>query len=403
MLMGAFPEQRQPVMKARVAEGVHDPLWARALALSDGTTTITICVADVALFRWCDVDRIRAAFAQETELSPDSLIVAGTHNHNGPECLYMFGGSPDHPYIGDLTRLTAAAAADAVSGLAPARIGAASMEADLAYNRREISPTGVFRQANANPEGQRRGPVDPRVSLLRVEYVDGTPMTAAFHFAAHPVIMTWPNHLFTAGYPGEAVNRFESLTGLPLAMFWQGAGGDTHPYEALTDDWAQVAHMGTALAETAAAAYVRCMTGDDVELAVARWKVEVPHRYSESHKVRVEVTVIRLTDRLALVFWPGEPYIELSLALQWRSPFAMTIVMGYSAGCVGYVPPRNAYEFGGYGVDLYEQDSPEYSRTSVRPGFGERLVNETARLLEELKNDHPSPDLGVQSPPASQK
>jgi hypothetical protein len=385
-LMGAFPD-RHPVMRARVAEGAHDPLWARALALSDGTTTVVICVADVLGFNWFDVDRIRAEFAEHTSLEPADLILSGTHNHNGPECAYVFGGSPQDPYMAHLRHVTATAAAEAVGKLAPAIARAASVNVDLSYSRREISPTGVFRQANANPERVARGPVDPRVTVLRLDRLDGSPLTAVMHFAAHPVIMTNPNRLFTASYPGVVRDRFESLTGVPTSMFWQGAAGDLHPYEALTNDYSQVGQMGQAVAEASAEAYALCDTIGDVGLAVERWQAEVPHRYVESYSVRVEATIIRLSEHLALVFWPGDTFIELSLALQWRSPFARTVVVGYSAGRIGYVANRNAYEYGGYGVELYTIDPPEFSRTSVMPGFGDMLVDETSVLLERLKDD----------------
>jgi neutral ceramidase len=384
-LMGAFPD-RVPVMKARVAQGVHDPLWARALALSDGANTVAICIADVLGLAWNDVQDTRRRFTELTGLPGERLVIGGTHNHNGPECAYVFGGSPDDPYISDLQRGMAEAAAEAVGCLAPASIGAASVDRDLAYNRRDISPTGAFRQANANPTHQARGPVDPRVSVLRIDHADGRPLAAVAHFAAHPVIQTNPNRLFTAEYPGVVRTRLEALASVPMAIFWQGAAGDTHPYEALTNDWANVERMGCAVAEAAAEAYALCEPLENPRLAVQRLVLEAPHRYVEGFMVRAEVTAVRLSERLALVFWPGDTFVELSLALQWRSPFARTIVMGYSAGRVGYVAPRSAYEFGGYGVELYTIDPPEASRTSVRPGFGEQLVDETAQLLERLKN-----------------
>jgi len=53
--MGAFPVNRSP-MQPRIAEGVHDPLYVKALALSDDTTTIVICSADLLSFQWIDVD-----------------------------------------------------------------------------------------------------------------------------------------------------------------------------------------------------------------------------------------------------------------------------------------------------------------------------------------------------------
>jgi neutral ceramidase len=65
--MGAFPVNRSP-MQPRIAEGTHDPLYARALALSDDTTTLVICSADLLSFQWIDVDDMRNAFAAQSGL-----------------------------------------------------------------------------------------------------------------------------------------------------------------------------------------------------------------------------------------------------------------------------------------------------------------------------------------------
>lgn len=382
--MAAFPEQREP-MKPRIAEGAHDPLHARAVALSDGETTMVICVADVLSFQWRDVDRMRQAFARDTGLPGENLIVAGTHNHNGPECSYLFGGKRDDPYIDELCEAVVGAAAEARGSAQPCRVAAGSIDADLAFNRRRILPDGQFRQQHKNPDRERIGPVDPKVSVLRFDAEADTPVGALFHFAAHPVILTNPNRLFTAEYPGAAVRTFEAKTAIPQALFLQGACGDTHPYQAFANDYAGVEEMGEGLASAAADARGQCGPESDLGLKLARWTESLPHRHSDEHEVRVEITAVRLSPSLAMVFWQGEPFAELSLSLQWRSPFARTLVMGYSLGWIGYVPTTQAYEFGGYGVDCYETDPPELSRTMVRPGTGELLIDRTAQMLAGLR------------------
>ena len=382
--MAAFPAQRTP-MQPRIAEGAHDPLFARALALGDGGTTIVICVADVVSFQWPDVDLMRAAFTERTGLPADNLIVCGTHNHNGPECTYMFGGSSDDPYISELRSRVVSAAAEAAGQRAPASVSAGVVDADLAYNRRRILPEGRFLSQGRNSDREFFGPVDPKVSTLRFDNEDGSALGALFNFTAHPVIMTTPNRLFTAEYPGTAVRHFEAETDVPQALFLQGACGDTHPYQAFRDDYAAVDEMGKGLGQAAASAWRQAAAETDLKLNVKRWCSSLPHRTSPDHAVRVEITALRISPRLAMVFWQGEPFVELSLALQWRSPFARTLVMGYSLGWIGYVPTRYAYEFGGYGVDRYERDPPEYSRAMVCPGTGEILVDETAKLLTALR------------------
>ena len=382
--MACFPDGREP-MRPRLADGAHDSLWARALALSDNETTLVVCAADVVAFQWPDVDHMRGAFAERTGLPGESLVVCGTHNHNGPECSYLFGGDPDDAYFGAMRDRVVGAAVDALARLRPARVSTGVVHADLAFNRRQVLPDGRFRQRGDNPGRERIGPVDPKVSVLRFDEEAGGPLAALFHFAAHPVILTNPNRLFTSEYPGAAVRHFESETGVPNALFLQGACGDTHPYQAITNDYANVDEMGRNLARAAASAWRQAAKESDLSLAVQRWTGTAPHRYSSAHEVRLEVTAVRIGPRLAMVFWQGEPFVELSLSVQWRSPFARTLVAGYSLGWIGYVPTRQAYELGGYGVDLYTTDPPEFSRTSVRPGTGELLVDKTVELLIRLR------------------
>ena len=382
--MGAFPVSHKP-MQGRVAEGVRDPLWARALALSDGTRVHVVCVADVLALQWPDVDLIRQEFSTATGMPGEALVVSATHNHNGPDCTYMFGGSPDDPYVCELRRGIVEAAVSACKAMVPAELSVAAVSPGLSFNRRSIAPNGEFRQLGQAPGTPPSGPVDPRVTVLRIAPLSGAWCGGIIHFAAHPVILTTPNRLFTAEYPGASIRHFGATDVIDAALFLQGACGDTHPHQAITNDVARVEEMGQSLADAARDAWTQVVPLREPALATERWSAELPHRYSEDHRVRVEITAWRLSDDMAVVFWQGEPFTELSLALQWRSPFARTLVVGYSLGWIGYVPTRNAYEFGGYGVSLYDNDPPEYSRTSVAPGTGECLVDRAEQLLLSLR------------------
>ncbi len=382
--MAAFPREREP-MTPRIAEGAHDPLWVRALAVSDGRETVVICSADVITFQWPDVDLMRRDFAARTGLPPESLIPAGTHNHNGPECMYVFGGDPQDDYIPTLRDRVVDAACEALDRSEGMTVSAASINTQIAYNRRRIGPDGRFMQRSLNEDGEPIGPVDPEVTVVRFDRPGGSSACAALHFAAHPVILTSPNTLFTAEYPGATLRHLQAMTGLEDTLFLQGACGDTHPYQARADTYDAVEEMGRQLADAARPAWEQAPRESDLALAVRRWEGHIPNRVDESLEVRIEITAVRLSPRLALVFWPGEPFVELSLSLQWRSPFARAVVVGYALGSCGYVPNRQAYEYGGYGVDLYATDSAEYSRTAVPPGTGERFVDESVRLLQSLR------------------
>ena len=81
-----------------------------------------------------------------------------------------------------------------------------------------------------------------------------------------------------------------------------------------------------------------------------------------------EIQVMRIGG-LALVAMPGEPFAEVGVEIRRRSPFAVTMVSGYSNGEIGYVPMRSDYKNGGYGV----WNSP------LAPGSAELLIERPAR------------------------
>ncbi|MFM7842699.1 MAG: hypothetical protein ACKPEY_00510, partial [Planctomycetota bacterium] len=77
---------------------------------------------------------------------------------------------------------------------------------------------------------------------------------------------------------------------------------------------------------------------------------------------------------LALVFLPGEVFVELGLAIKQASPFRQTLVIELSNACETlYLPTRAAFAGGGY----------EVTNAALQPGTGELLVETAVRLLSE--------------------
>src|SRR5262245_49063763 len=74
-----------------------------------------------------------------------------------------------------------------------------------------------------------------------------------------------------------------------------------------------------------------------------------------------EVTVMCLGNELALVFLPGEVFVELGMAIKQASPFRTTLVVELS-NCVEtiYIPHRAAYAGGSY----------EVTNSALQPGSG---------------------------------
>ena len=91
-----------------------------------------------------------------------------------------------------------------------------------------------------------------------------------------------------------------------------------------------------------------------------------------------EIQAMRIGD-LALVAYPGEMFVDYQLTMDRESPFSRTFTLGYTNGCIGYVPTEDAYPEGGYEVDT----AFRYYGTLMITSDCERMVKETTfEMLE---------------------
>jgi hypothetical protein len=77
---------------------------------------------------------------------------------------------------------------------------------------------------------------------------------------------------------------------------------------------------------------------------------------------------------LAFIGVPLEPFIELGLAVEARSPFPMTFVSGYTNGYRNYLPTEAEFDRGGYEVDI----------AAFRPEAAGIFVETAVTVLHEL-------------------
>ena len=66
----------------------------------------------------------------------------------------------------------------------------------------------------------------------------------------------------------------------------------------------------------------------------------------------VELQGIALGNDIALLGMAAEPFVEIGLAIKGRSPFAHTLVSGYTGVGWAYMPTADAYPLGGYEIEV---------------------------------------------------
>ncbi len=77
----------------RIAEGVHDDLFAKILILAQGGEHAVLCSLDLVGFPSSRIRFIREGLAA-FGLSPDKIFVSSTHTHEGPDTMGIWGPDP---------------------------------------------------------------------------------------------------------------------------------------------------------------------------------------------------------------------------------------------------------------------------------------------------------------------
>jgi len=212
----------------REAGPVNDPLYAKALVVSDGKTTVVmvsvdaVAIGEIGHIKDDYLPNVRAAIENELGIAPGNIMINASHCH-GVVC--------SDPDIRTIKAIKQAAA-----NMVPVKVGVgAGFEDRVSENRRINLKDGRVvdsRHAYSLPpdeEIESVGPIDPEIGVLRFDRMDGTPLAVVFNFACHP-IQGVPNQGNTADMSGLAATAIEeSLSHDCLALFVQGCGGDINP------------------------------------------------------------------------------------------------------------------------------------------------------------------------------
>jgi hypothetical protein len=339
----------------RPARGVHDPLYARALALRAGDRTVVLVSLDLLAVTDDMVHAVEARIRREVPLSDDSVILTATHTHSsfGAVARRLWesfaAGEYDEPMFRFLVERAAAAALGALEQLAPARIAWGETSAP-------------DRIANRMIPG---GPTDPAVPFLSVVRPDGDPVATLVNFAAHATVLKADNFLLSADYPGAVARALEQQGG--VALFTAGAVADqTGVPPAAGDRFAAMDAMGADLAARVAAARRALPATAWVDhAAVDAWRMAIPLpapqlKVSPHRRLPKAVGDLLFDRRTTLtVAVVGEGLIiavpcDLSAAIgaRWKAEAARSgrraVVVGFADDYVGYVIPAEYYETSHY-------------------------------------------------------
>ena len=422
-----------------VSTGVHDPLFAKAVVLSQGDTVVAFVGNDLCSVPRELTDRARKRASEKTGIPVAHIVITATHTHGGPEYygpLRNFlharalqenaGRDPREPsdyqgllvdrWVEIIVKARAARHAANLSAVVPQQQG-------IAFNRRYLMKDGStgWNPGKLNTNIFRPlGPTDPDLPFVLVrEAASDKPLGSLTVFAMHSAI--YGGAPFGACYPGHLQTQLRRLLGAPgfVSLFGAGCAGDVNHVDVSTGDppdgKTYPAIVAAKLAETihSALPLARPITNgqlamrsvtiqspvtpiSEAEYAAAKvlmedldrshapfltivdaWRKMFQHEFWQKHggKLPQEIQAIRLDRDTAIVTLPHEVFVELGLAIKSASPFRATIVISLANDLDFYIPTRRAFEEGHY----------EPTTCPLEPGCGELIVKAAVNLLNELK------------------
>ena len=201
------------------ATGIHDPLFVKALAVSDGDDTAVIVGADILVVPDNIAEEVRRQVTAATGLHAGAILFNATHTHSGgggamPGLLAsLFAG----PYDPALPALAVRAFTDAI-----VQAHAAMKPARFAHGRADGSRFIKNRT--------RAGEADGSVRWIVVER-EGGGRCIVTRFSAHATILGSDNMEFSGDYPGYVQRILAAETGAEC-LFLSGAVGSMGPANA---------------------------------------------------------------------------------------------------------------------------------------------------------------------------
>lgn len=265
----------ESILRDNPSRPVHDPLYAKALVIGDGTTKVAIVSLDVGGASADLVAAVSARLREEPGIADVGILLNASHNH------HTQGQVAD-----DVAQRIVRAVRRASRGMVPVKVGAGTGREDrIAMNRRLRLNNGkhwTIRRANPSPPDHdvaELGPVDPEIGVLRLDTATGRPLAVVYHYAVHPYGGV-PCGGVTADLPGFASAVLEKALGNGAkALFLQGFAGDVTPIRYKdVDAPPPTERLGTRLGLSALDAFQRIATLDEAPLRLIAETVELPRR-----------------------------------------------------------------------------------------------------------------------------
>ena len=420
----------------RRSKGVHDDLYATAVAFDDGEKKALILAVDVCLLSTEQSDRIRKNIANATGLDTSSIFVNCSHTHTGPTIEVDLDGEPtnaeyDKTFFELLTEVSAKAFLDMRESDFSIGGGTAS---GISFPRRFRMKEGKV-QTNPGVDNPNilhpLGKANDKVKFLKIERKD----------AEDIVIVNFGTHADTVGgeyvsgdWTNIVIKTVESVFENTKCVFLTGAQGDvnhinTSPtigerkgldydsFDGVPRGYEHTKYMGRRVAAAVIAGLDKTEPIECGKLFFSEKKITVPsnqendkldearrivklHAEGRDNELPYEkmelTTVVAEAKRICelengpeeyaftlgalklgeyiIAGLPGECFVEIGQRIESSTDEEKIMVCCLTNGGDSYFPTSSAYDEGGY----------EARTSHLKKGADDILVHGMTELVSEL-------------------
>lgn len=339
----------------RYATGVHDPLWARAIVISDGSKKIALVSLDLIGYMFDEARAVQEELHRRLGIPKENILIASTHDHSGPDTIGVWGDNgqsgKDPDYMLWLRTRIVQAVAQADRQRKPARL--------------------LF--AKTRLPGPIDDPRPPRVIndlLLSMRAVDesGATIATLVNYAIHAEVLSEKNRLVTSDFPGPLRREVEKQLG-GVALFFPGDVGGMQTPKVVFHTFRKAEQLGRLIAREVVRAQKKAQPAGIDALQIRHDSILFPienPRFIKAIEAGLFGDTARHIERrnghlflpadvawlkigpAQFVTFPGEAFPELGAAIRKRVSAEYPFTLGLCNNEIGYILPKDQWHWDGY-------------------------------------------------------
>jgi len=406
----------KPEGSERRIEGIRKTVAVRALVMRHGESSCAILSIDILGVSRAMARRLGAAVEARTGIPAANVRLCATHTHSMPTFKYLRQwGAISDDYMKTVEGNAIDAVVMAIEDIDPVELHIGKSNTEGANFNRTVPTWKTDTDFEADSSDNDRW-LDTTLHVLRFDRAGEKKPLIWYHFSSHPVCYAdaqagpdWCGLVddlvksrfgvtpsFLQGHAGDvnpgdgdpwrgeaeqsasavfagiedAMNHLRPVSANSLRMFTQEFAV---PYDmVLLDKW-----MDQYRTDPSA-----CTSGPWVDEGFSKaWFDANDGRTADPASLPISLSVLQLGD-IALAFHPSELFSYYGLRIRYDSPFADTLVVGYTDDFIGYLSDPNAYEKGEYAAVVVPKilDYPPFTTTAAAAMTASlfRMLNEAA-------------------------